>query len=94
MSKYGIPGLDTLRSKSPTDKGGRGSSVTLDERNPIYVQAMTSLYDAAWKFDREKNGDLLKVSISVFYRYVYAASDHLLLLLSLLLLYLSLITIP
>ncbi len=65
MSKYGIPNLESLRAKSPS-AAERGSSavapvVEIDEGDPIYVASMTKLYDAAWKFDREKNGDLLKV---------------------------------
>jgi hypothetical protein len=34
----------------------------VDESSAEYQAAMNKLYDAAWKFDRGKNGDLLKVS--------------------------------
>jgi hypothetical protein len=67
MSKYGIPGLDSIRAKAPS-LTARDSSVaaTVDEHDPVYIQSMTKLYDAAWKFDREKNGDLLKASLLSF----------------------------
>lgn len=33
----------------------------IDDESPHYQSAMSKIYEASWKFDRGKNGDLLKV---------------------------------
>jgi len=43
---------------------GKGFSLNdnrVDETNEMYQGALSKLYDSSWKFDRGKNGDLLKV---------------------------------
>lgn len=44
---------------SPTLKRS-AQRVELDEENPFYQEAMPKIYEACWKFDRGKDGDLLK----------------------------------
>ena len=51
--------INQIRPGSPTIEDE--SKGIVDETDPTYVAAMGKLYDAAWKFDRETNGDLLKV---------------------------------
>jgi hypothetical protein len=56
--KSRIPSLVEMRCISPTN-----TTLKIDENSEIYQSAMSKLYEAAWKFDRGKNGDLLKVLI-------------------------------
>lgn len=63
MLKTSFPSLSQIRSKSPSSSNAsniRDVGDMINESNPIYIAAMQKLYDAAWKFDRGKNGDLLE----------------------------------
>lgn len=48
------PYSDFFRAKSPILR-------QMNDESPVYDNAMSKLYEAAWKFDRGKNGDFLKV---------------------------------
>jgi len=43
------------------------SEGAIDEENPAYQSAMSKIYEASWKFDRGKNGELLKVENIIFH---------------------------
>jgi len=64
MSSYDLPPVAEIRPNSPTIEEPTNA---VDENDPVYILAMGKLYDAAWKFDRETNGDLLKVNMDSFH---------------------------
>lgn len=39
----------------------------IDENDPVCQAALMKLYEASWKFDRGKNGDLLKVTYYIYF---------------------------
>ena len=41
----------------------------IDENDPVCQAALAKLYEASWKFDRGKNGDLLKVTVMILFIY-------------------------
>ena len=47
-------------------KGFKLQDSRIDESNPVCQSALAKLYDASWKFDRGKNGDLLRVTLTCF----------------------------
>ena len=58
---FKTPSLADIRAKSPIKKiRNDDDSPLLDEDNPAFIRAFATLYNAAWKFDRGKNGDLLR----------------------------------
>lgn len=57
----------SLRGSSSTISPLRMRSPSGDfyEANVLYQTAQNKLYEVAWKFDREKNGDIMRVRIAV-----------------------------
>ena len=48
-------------SLSPFKRMGSPSKMILDETSEVYNTAYNKLYDAAWKFDKERNVQFMKV---------------------------------
>jgi hypothetical protein len=67
MSVNRTPTGSPLRARTGSpDPNSRARSPLLfnesaADRSPLYQEAMAKVYEAAWKFDRGKDGDFLKV---------------------------------